>query len=96
MYYYVISSNTDLGADRTAGEIDELPSELKIPLAVANHLLDTSALVIPETSVQDMKDNDTRTISSDSSPAVSDNVGFLSDKCIWIIVVHSFLFPAVF
>jgi len=56
---------------RTAGEVDELPTELRTPLAVATHLLNTPALVVPATIVQDTKDNDVT--SSESSPAASDN-----------------------
>jgi len=56
---------------RIAGEVDELPTELRTPLAVATHLLDTPALIVPTTIVQDTKDNDVT--SSDSSPAASDN-----------------------
>jgi len=66
----------DFGTDRTAGEADELPTELKAPLAIANHLLDTSALIVPETTAQDAKDDEEKTVSSDSSPAASDNVKF--------------------
>jgi hypothetical protein len=67
---------TDLGTDRSAGEVDELPMELKTPLAVANHLLDTSALMVPETTAGDVKDNEQDTVTSDSSPTASDNVRF--------------------
>jgi hypothetical protein len=67
---------TDLGTDRSAGEVDELPMELKTPLAVANHLLDTSALMVPETTARDVKDNEQDTVTSDSSPTASDNVRF--------------------
>jgi hypothetical protein len=49
--------------------------ELKTPLAIANHLLDTSALVAPKTATQDVKEKDD-TARSYSSPAASDNVRF--------------------
>ena len=65
-----------LGTNRAAGEVEELPMELKTPLAIASHLLDTSALVLPKTAAQDMIEKDENTVSSDSSPAASDNVRF--------------------
>jgi hypothetical protein len=65
-----------LGVNRAAGEVEELPMELKTPLAIANHLLDTTALVVPKTAAQDVKEKDANTASSDSSPAASDNVRF--------------------
>jgi len=40
---------------------------------VANHLLDTPALIITETTVEDVKDAVVTTVSSDNNPAVSDN-----------------------
>ena len=71
---------------RTAGEEEELPIEFKVPVAVADHLLEPSAVIVPVTTGQDEEKVDCAE-SSDSAHSSPVKVG---SRIIALNIIYSY------
>ena len=71
---------------RTAGEVEELPIEFKVPVAVADHLFEPSAVIVPVTTGQDEEKADC----AESSDSARSSPVKVDSRIVALYIIYSF------